>query len=127
MGGSEAAGTNIVVASASGSGVPTPPPQVATPIFSPASGSNVPVNVTISCATPGAAIYYTLDGSLPTTSSLLYSWRGLSGVRQHDSGGRLHKRLDAQRGERGVLRPAAAPANAQVTRSVNTFRRPRRW
>ena len=56
-----------------GGGTPSMPPQVATPTFSPASGTNVPVDVTISCATPGAVTYYTLDGSLPTTSSMLYT------------------------------------------------------
>ena len=39
VGGGEAVGTNIVVSFASGGGVPAPPPQVATPTFSPASGS----------------------------------------------------------------------------------------
>ncbi|MBQ6437728.1 MAG: chitobiase/beta-hexosaminidase C-terminal domain-containing protein [Bacteroidales bacterium] len=44
--------------------------KVATPTFSPAAGE-VAANtaVTISCATEGATIYYTVDGSTPTTSS----------------------------------------------------------
>ena len=56
-----------------GNGVPSVPPQVAMPSFTPASGNDVPTNLTIFCATPGAAIYYTLDGALPTTASTLYT------------------------------------------------------
>ncbi len=47
---------------------------VADPTFSPASGTsgNSPITVTISSATPGATIYYTVDGSTPTTTSPMY-------------------------------------------------------
>ena len=66
--------SQVTISSAGGgSGVPTQPPQVATPVFAPVSGSSVPANVTITCATASAAIYYTLDGSVPTTASLLYT------------------------------------------------------
>ena len=47
--------------------------QVATPVFSPVSGTSVPVAVTLTCSTPGAQIHYTSDGSIPDESSLLYS------------------------------------------------------
>lgn len=41
---------------------------VATPVFSPAGGSyGSPTNVTVTCATPGAAIYYTTNGNIPNT------------------------------------------------------------
>ena len=46
----------------------------ATPVISPASSSyNSALQVTITDATAGAAIYYTIDGSTPTPSSALYS------------------------------------------------------
>ena len=49
-------------------------PSVATPTFDPASGSyNEIQTVTINCATEGATIYYTLDGTDPTISSAEYS------------------------------------------------------
>jgi N-acetylneuraminic acid mutarotase len=46
----------------------------ATPTFNPPAGtySNVQ-NVAINDATPGAVIYYTIDGTTPTTSSSIYS------------------------------------------------------
>lgn len=47
---------------------------VATPSFSPVAGSYVGAqSVTISSATSGAAIHYTVDGSTPTAASPLYS------------------------------------------------------
>lgn len=49
-------------------------PSVATPAISPNGATSVnPVQVTISTATAGAQIRYTLDGSEPTQTSLLYS------------------------------------------------------
>lgn len=54
-----------------GPGALTPLPEVA---FSPADGTSVPVSVTLSVSGyAGATIYYTTDGSTPTTSSSVYS------------------------------------------------------
>ena len=49
-------------------------PPAATPTFSPAAGTYTGAqSVTISCATAGASIHYTMDGSIPTTASTLYA------------------------------------------------------
>jgi hypothetical protein len=45
---------------------------VADPAFSPPSGTEVPVSVSLSCATPEAVIHYTLDGSVPTLTSPVF-------------------------------------------------------
>jgi Chitobiase/beta-hexosaminidase C-terminal domain/FG-GAP-like repeat len=47
----------------------------ATPTFSPASGTTFATSLSVSIAdsTPGATIYYTTNGSAPTTSSSVYS------------------------------------------------------
>ena len=49
-------------------------PALAPPSITPDGGSfNVSVNVTLTPPDAYAALYYTLDGSLPTTNSILYS------------------------------------------------------
>ena len=48
--------------------------NVATPVFSPSGGRYAEAQtVTITCETAGATIYYTLDGSAPTTASAVYT------------------------------------------------------
>jgi arabinan endo-1,5-alpha-L-arabinosidase len=61
--------------SGGGSGSTTPTQvTTATPVLSPASGSVFAVgSVTIADSTAGAVIYYTTDGSTPTTTSTKYS------------------------------------------------------
>jgi len=49
-------------------------PVAATPVFSPPGGNFTSVqNVTITDSSPGATIYYTTDGSYPSTSSPVYT------------------------------------------------------
>jgi len=49
-------------------------PAAATPTFSPPGGTYTSdQSVTLSCTTSGATIYYTTNGSTPTTSSTLYT------------------------------------------------------
>ena len=46
---------------------------VATPTILPADTSSTALTVSISCATPGATIYYTTDGTTPSNTSNIYS------------------------------------------------------
>ena len=49
-------------------------PTCATPTFSPSEGTySEAQSVTLSCETSGSTIYYTTDGSTPTTNSTVYS------------------------------------------------------
>jgi len=116
VGGGEAAGANLVI---SGSVVPTPAQQVAMPVFTPTSGAHVPISVTITDATPGAVIYYTLDGTLPTQKSMLYT-----GPFELASAGAIRSVAFTNGWLPSVASianygPSAAVANAQVTRSIN--------
>jgi Chitobiase/beta-hexosaminidase C-terminal domain/Legume lectin domain len=53
---------------------PPPTPSAATPAFTPATGTYTsPQSVTISDATPGATIYYTTNGTTPTSASAVYT------------------------------------------------------
>jgi glucosylceramidase len=62
--------------SSGGSGGTTPPPPLvaASPTFSPAPGLfNTGQSVSLADTTAGATLYYTTDGSTPTTASPIYS------------------------------------------------------
>lgn len=51
-----------------------PAPKVATPTATPAAGEvTIGTTVTLNCATTGATIHYTTDGSTPTAESSTYS------------------------------------------------------
>lgn len=58
----------------SGSTPPPPVGRVSLPTVQPAGGNYLaPTSVSLSCATAGATIHYTIDGSTPTTSSPIYT------------------------------------------------------
>lgn len=71
----ETASCVIAVASAPGGGddYPVRPPTVARPVITVTGGPSLPVSVAVSCATSGAILRYTLDGTAPTVASALYT------------------------------------------------------
>jgi hypothetical protein len=72
-GGGSAAAASDTGSTAPPTSTPAVTPVAASPTFSPIPGAYTSAQtITISSATSGAAIYYTLDGSAPTTSSSRY-------------------------------------------------------
>ena len=59
--------------SGSGSGSGTETPTMAAPVISGTTPFAESTSATISCATAGASIHYTVDGSTPTSASTAYS------------------------------------------------------
>ena len=66
-------GDNGSSGSGSGSGSGSETPTVAAPVISGTTPFAESTSATISCATAGASIYYTVDGSTPTSASSAYS------------------------------------------------------
>jgi hypothetical protein len=90
--------------------------QVATPTFSPAGGTYTgSVTVTISDATSGTTIYYTTDGSTPTTSSAVYT--GPISVTQTTT-------IKAMAGASGMANSAVASASYTLQTATPTFNPP---
>ena len=89
----------------------TPTPTVATPTFLPSGGTfHRSVTVQISCSTAGATIYYTTNGTVPTTSSLVYNGTGVT------LSGTGTKTLKAIGAETGYNNSAVAAATYSILR-----------
>jgi hypothetical protein len=65
--------SNVVLTSTVNVSVPVPPVQLAKPQLTPANTNALPVTVTATCSVGTAQLRYTLDGSTPTTNSMLYA------------------------------------------------------
>ena len=69
-----AAGTGLLQSAVASATYTSQAGQAATPTFSPAAGFYTTAqSLTISTTTPNATIYYTIDGTTPTTSSTKYT------------------------------------------------------
>ena len=133
--GGETSATSLVIASPVVYTIPTPPPQLAEPTFTPPSGSPVPTSggVTLQVPSmPSAQIYYTENGTLPVKNgqySTLYSGPivnlpaggvGVVWAVAYQTG-YLPSVAVAHYG------PQAAPADATVARARRQVRTPCRW
>ena len=69
-----ATGDTVSAVSIASYSISSTPPAIATPVFSPAAGMySSAQSVTISDATPGTTLYYTINGAVPTASSTEYT------------------------------------------------------
>ncbi|MFL6305229.1 MAG: chitobiase/beta-hexosaminidase C-terminal domain-containing protein [Candidatus Sulfotelmatobacter sp.] len=82
-----------------------PSPATSNPVFSPAAGSYAtPPSVTLSDSTAGAVIYYTINGTAPTTSSFVYTSPIVPGI-----------------GTTGIEAMAVAPGSSQSAVVTATY------
>jgi len=97
--------------------------QAATPTFSPASGTYTSAaSVTISVVTSGATIYYTTDGTTPSTRlDGVYRPRWRHGHRNHPGHCRSQRPLSKRGGQQHVHHRAAGPT------AKPHFRQPEHW
>jgi len=83
-------------------------PTVATPIIGPAGGTfNREIDVHLYCTTSGATIYYTTNGTTPTTSSAVYT-------SQIVLTGKGSKTVKAMATKSGYVNSAVATANYTI-------------
>ena len=88
----------------------------ATPTFTPASGTSFPttLSVSIADATPAASIYYTTNGTTPTTASQLYSAPFTISANHHCARYRGGQRIRAKCRGLGELYVLSDPAVTQT-------------
>jgi hypothetical protein len=130
--GGETTATSLVIASPVVYTIPTPPPQLAEPTFTPPSGSPVPTSGGVTMQVPNmpsAQIYYTVNGTLPVKNgqySTLYSSVPITGLPLNSAGVGVVWAVAYQTGYLPSVAvahygPTAAPADATVTpQSVDT-------
>ena len=102
-------------------------PQAATPSFSPVAGSFTSVQtVTISDTTPSATIYYTTNGSAPTTASSLFGSSPISvpisstETLEAIAVATNYSNSAVQSGVYSIILPAATPTFSPVAGSYST-------
>jgi hypothetical protein len=96
--------------------------QAAMPVFSPVAGNYTSSqNVTITDTTPSSVIYYTLDGSTPTTASSLYTGPVVVNTSETLSAIATAPGLSNSQVMKGVYTIAAAAATPTFTPAAGTY------